>query len=123
VLPVNEAGQAVIVESDYALDDSLWLEPIPGHTPGHVALHLRSAGDHAVMWGDLLHSPLQCFRPDWWFMVDTDREQSVALRRRVLEACAELGHLVLPAHFPAPSVGRITAAGEGFRFGYEDFEG
>ena len=49
VLPVIEAGQAVIVESDYALDDSLWLEPLPGHTPGHVAVHLRSAGDHAVM--------------------------------------------------------------------------
>jgi glyoxylase-like metal-dependent hydrolase (beta-lactamase superfamily II) len=123
VLPVIEAGQAVLVDSDYALDDEIWLEPTPGHTPGHVAVNLKSAGSHALMWGDLLHSPLQCFRPDWWFEIDTDREQSVASRRRVLEACAEHNHLVLPAHFPAPSIGRITAEGNAFRFGYEQLEG
>jgi len=122
VLPVIEAGQAVLVDSDYALDDEIWLEPTPGHTPGHVAVNLKSAGSHALMWGDLLHSPLQCFRPDWWFEVDTDRAQAVASRRRVLEACSEHNHLVLTAHFPAPSVGRISAEGNAFRFGYERLE-
>ena len=123
VLPVIRAGQAVLVDSDYALDDQVWLEPTPGHTPGHVAVHLESGSAHAVMWGDLLHSPLQCLRPDWYFMIDTDPVQSVASRRRVLESCCEHDHLVLSAHFPAPSVGRITAEGEAFRFGYERLEG
>ncbi len=123
VLPVIEAGQAELVEADHALDDGLWLEPTPGHTPGHVAVHLASAGARGVMWGDLLHSPMQCLRPDWWFMIDTDREQGVASRRRVLEACAEHGHLVLPAHFPAPSVGRVTAEGDAFRYRYDAPEG
>ena len=122
VLPVIRAGQAVLVDSDYALDDQIWPEPTPGHTPGHVAVHLESGSAHAVMWGDLLHSPLQCLRPDWYFMIDTDPAQSVASRRRVLESCCEHDHLVLPAHFPAPSVGRITAEGDAFRFGYERLE-
>jgi glyoxylase-like metal-dependent hydrolase (beta-lactamase superfamily II) len=126
VLPVIAAGQAVLVDSDHALDDQVWLEPTPGHTPGHVAVHLEagpnSGSDHAVMWGDLLHSPLQCLRPDWYFMIDTDPAQSVASRRRVLENCCEHNHLVLPAHFPAPSVGRIAAEGDAFRFGYEWLE-
>ncbi len=120
VLPVIEAGQAVLVETDHAFDDHIRLEPTPGHTPGHVAVHLDSAGHHGVMWGDLLHSPLQCLRPDWYFVVDTDPVQSVASRRRVLEACAEHNHLVLPAHFPTPSVGRIRRDGEAFRFRYEE---
>ncbi len=34
VLPVIEAGQAVLVEIDFALDDEVRLEPTPGHTPG-----------------------------------------------------------------------------------------
>jgi glyoxylase-like metal-dependent hydrolase (beta-lactamase superfamily II) len=127
VLPVIEAGQAVLVDSDHALDDRIWLEPTPGHTPGHVAVHLetgpKSGGDHAVMWGDLLHSPLQCLRPDWWFVIDTDRAQGIASRRRVLENCCANNHLVLTAHFPAPSVGRITERGAGFEFGYERLEG
>lgn len=123
VLPVIRAGQAVLVEDDHALDDAVWLEPTPGHTPGHVAVHLASGGVRGVMWGDLLHSPMQCLRPDWWFMIDTDAEQGIASRRRVLGACAEHGHLVLPAHFPAPSVGRVTAEGGAFRFRYELPEG
>ncbi len=123
VLPVIEAGQAVIVESDHALDDRLWLEPIPGHTPGHVAVHLVTGANHAVMWGDLLHSPLQCLRPDWWFMIDTDPEQGIASRKRVLEACAEHNHLVLSAHFPAPSVGRVERDGAAYRWSYERLEG
>ena len=122
VLPVVEAGQALIVESDHALDDEIWLEPIPGHTPGHVAVNLRSQGDHALMWGDLLHSPLQCARPDWWFAIDTDREQSVASRKRVLETCCEHNRLVMTAHFPSPSVGRIDRAGNAFRFRYDSRE-
>ncbi|MFQ5567078.1 MAG: MBL fold metallo-hydrolase, partial [Paracoccaceae bacterium] len=122
VLPVIRAGQAVLVDTDFALDDQVWLEPTPGHTPGHVAVHLEAGGAHAVMWGDLLHSPLQCLRPDWYFMIDTDRAQSVASRRRVLEDCCEHNHLVLSAHFPAPSVGRIATEGDAFRFGYERLE-
>ena len=62
-------------------------------------------------------------RPDWHFIIDTDPAQSVASRRRVLESCCEHNHLVLPAHFPAPSVGRISAQGDAFRFGYERLEG
>lgn len=123
VLPVIESGQAVLVDGDYALDDQVWLEPTPGHTPGHVAVHLDSGGDRAVMWGDLLHSPLQCARPDWYFMIDTDPAQSVVSRRRVLESCCEHNHLVLPAHFPAPSAGRITREGDAFRFGYAQEKG
>lgn len=122
VLPVIAAGQAILVDSDHALDDGLWLEPTPGHTPGHVAVNLRSGAEHALMWGDMVHSPLQCLRPDWWFAVDTDPAQSVATRRRVLETCAGKNRLVLPAHFPAPSVGRIERAGDAFRFRYEDRE-
>ena len=32
VLPIVEAGRAVFVEMDHALDDEVWLEPTPGHT-------------------------------------------------------------------------------------------
>jgi glyoxylase-like metal-dependent hydrolase (beta-lactamase superfamily II) len=123
VLPVIRSGQAKLVEDDHALDDEIWLEPTPGHTPGHVAVHLASGGARGVMWGDLLHSPMQCLRPDWWFMIDSDRAQGIASRRRVLEACVEHGHMILPAHFPAPSVGRVDAEGNAFRFRYDVPEG
>jgi glyoxylase-like metal-dependent hydrolase (beta-lactamase superfamily II) len=85
-------------------------------------VNLRSGADHALMWGDMVHSPLQCLRPDWYFQVDTGPVQSVATRRRVLETCCEHNRLVLTAHFPAPSVGRIGREGHAFRFCYDDRE-
>ena len=54
VLPVMEAGQAVLVDNDYALDDEIWLTPSPGHTAGHVSVNIASRGRNAVMTGVIL---------------------------------------------------------------------
>lgn len=117
VLPVIEAGQATLVETDHQIEDGIWLEPTPGHTPGHVAVHLESRGERAVMWGDLVHSPAQCHHPRWSYRRDFAPSLSVASRQRVLSTAAEHRHLILSSHFPAPSVGHVLVDGDGaFRF-------
>ena len=65
VLPVGEAGQAVLVENDHQIEDGIWLEGAPGHTPGNVMVRLRSGGDDAVLTGDTIQHPVQLARPDW----------------------------------------------------------
>ena len=42
ILPVVKTGQALLVGDDYALDDGLWFESYPGHTPGNVVIHARA---------------------------------------------------------------------------------
>ena len=116
VLPVIASGQAELVEMDHQIENGIWLEPTPGHTPGHVAIHLQSRGEHAVMWGDLLHSPAQCAYPHWSYVRDADGAQTTQSRKRVLETCVEHNHLVLSSHFPSPSVGHIKAEGGAFWF-------
>ena len=118
VLPVMEAGKAKLVKSDFALDDQIWLEPTPGHTAGHVAVHLSSNDERAVMCGDLIHSPLQCARPDWCAFVDLDKDLARQTRRNFMAGNAESGRLVLTAHFPSPSMGHFVAEGDAFRFNY-----
>ncbi len=118
VLPVVATGQADLVEMDHALDDEIWLEPIPGHTPGHVAVRLASQGARAIMCGDIMHSPVQCAHPEWVFVSDHDPALARQTRRRFLEAQCDSGDLVLTAHFPSPSVGHIVPEGEAFRFRY-----
>ena len=73
VLPIVEAGLATFVANDYALNDEVWLEPTPGHTPDHVSVHLASNGAHAVITGDMIHSPVQCAEPTWIPRPDFDR--------------------------------------------------
>jgi glyoxylase-like metal-dependent hydrolase (beta-lactamase superfamily II) len=116
VLPVIAAGQALLVDTDHALDDEIWLEPTPGHTPGHYAVGLASNGAEAVMCGDLIHSPIQCLYPHWRYRIDTDPVQGNATRRAFLEANCERDRLVMTAHFPSPSMGHVVADGDAFRF-------
>ena len=116
VLPVIEAGQVQAVAGNFTLDDQVWLEPTPGHTPGHVAVHLQSGEHRAVLCGDLIHSPLQCHFPRWRYWVDSDPQQAIATRLRFLQEQSETQRLVLTAHFPGSSMGHVESHGEAFRF-------
>ena len=118
VLPVMEAKQAVLVESDHQIDDGVWFEPAPGHTAGNVVVNLKSNGASAVLTGDVMHHPIQLVRPDWSSRACEDRVQSTKTRRALLERYADTDTLFAPAHFASPSVGRVVRLGD--RFGYRD---
>ena len=53
------------MDGNYVIDDWVRLVPSPGHTPGHVSIHIGGELPDAVMSGDLMHHPLQCAEPDW----------------------------------------------------------
>ena len=74
MLPVVRTGQSQLVDDDFALEDGLWFEAAPGHTPGNVVIHARSGDDRAVFLGDVLHHPLQLAKPEWSTLACTDRE-------------------------------------------------
>lgn len=112
VLPVLEAGQAELVDTPYAIDDTLTVEAAPGHTPGHVLLKLHTPGGGAVFCGDVMHHPLQVVAPHWNSQFCQRPDEARATRRRVLEHCAEHGALLLPTHFGAPHVARVHGVGE-----------
>jgi glyoxylase-like metal-dependent hydrolase (beta-lactamase superfamily II) len=120
VLPIIETGQVVAVDTDYALDDQVWLEPTPGHTPGHVAVHLASKGQRAVLCGDLIHSPLQCLYPHWKYWIDFDQKEAIQTRQSFLEKRCEDQSLVLTAHFPTPSTGYVEAREDAFWFRFSN---
>ena len=56
--PIVEAGQALLVDDDYTLDDTIWLTPTPGHSPCHCCVNIKSGGQRAVVTGDLMHHAL-----------------------------------------------------------------
>ncbi len=114
VLPVIDSGQALMVEDGHQLDDLFTVELAPGHTPGHVAFKLASAGSQAHFTGDAIHSPIQIYYPDWSSSACLDPVQSAVTRRRLLEGAAETGAVLLPAHFNAPHGGTIHEADGAF---------
>ncbi len=89
LLPVMESGQAELVASDYAFDDSVWIEPWPGHTPGHVCVMVRSRQASVVLSGDIMHTALQCAELQLNSCFCVEAETARATRRRLLESFAD----------------------------------
>jgi glyoxylase-like metal-dependent hydrolase (beta-lactamase superfamily II) len=116
VLPVIEAGQATLVENDFALDDMFTLLPTPGHTPGHVCIDLNAPGGHAVLSGDTLHHPIQVAYPEWNSRFCVDPDLARISRRDFVDRHADTDAWILAAHFASPSFGRIVANGERCKF-------
>jgi len=114
VLPVIEAGQAVLVDGDHAIDDCLTIVPAPGHTPGHVALWLENAAGRAMFCGDAIHHALQMHAPHWNSGFCELPDVARTTRRRILEQCVEQRAPLFPGHFGAPHVARVVAAGGAF---------
>jgi len=58
-------------------------------------------------------------KPEWSTLACSDRELSRQTRRRLIEEHAERGTRLLPAHFPAPTVGRILRDGGAYWYAFE----
>ncbi|MDP6345991.1 MAG: MBL fold metallo-hydrolase [Alphaproteobacteria bacterium] len=114
VLPIVEHEQAEMTEGAHAIDPGMLIEPAPGHTPGHITLKLESGGDAAIFTGDILHHPLQVYRPDWNSRFCALPDEARRTRRAVLEHCVERGALLMPAHFGAPHCCHVHREGESF---------
>lgn len=114
VAPVHRAGQSVLWDGSYRIDEHLTLESAPGHTPGSSVLRLASGTDRAVFVGDLLHSPVQILDPSCNSGFCLDTEQAVASRRRILERAAAERELVVPAHFAGAGLVEVRREGPGF---------
>ncbi len=117
--PVVEAGQALLVDSAFELDDTFSLTPTPGHTPRHVCVNIRSKGQRAVVTGDMMHHALQCREPEWSTIFCADRAEAAQSRRAFLSRVCDTPTVILPIHFPAPTAGLIKPHGRnGFDYKY-----
>ena len=119
VLPVVEAGKAVMIDSDHQPDPMLTIRDYPGHTPGSIAINLKDDGKLACFSGDIMHHPIQVYHPDWSSQFCSDQEMSARSRRKLLEDCVESNALLCPAHFPGENAGYIKSAGDSFRIEWD----
>ncbi|QFG23061.1 MBL fold metallo-hydrolase [Actinomadura sp. WMMB 499] len=79
----------------------------PGHTPGHAAYVLESAGDRLLALGDSFHSPVQFEHPEWRVAVDADHERAAGLRRRLRDELDGGRTIAFGIHFADVQFGRV----------------
>src|SRR5262249_4594128 len=80
-----------------------------GHTPGQLAVEVRSEGEGLLHIVDAAHVPeLHLTHPDWYMGADILPDWSVTTRRFLFDHAAEDNLLVATYHFPFPGLGRVT---------------
>ena len=115
VRPIFEAGLVDLVEVEHLVHDTIRFEPTPGHTPGHVSVHITSRGEEAAITGDLIHHPCQFARPDWGSSADTDPAQADRTRKAFMTRYADTPTLIIGTHFAGPTAGRLVRDGDAYR--------
>ncbi len=88
-----------------------------GHSAGHLAFHIESAGQQLMMLNDTVAHYVASFaQPDWAFSMDDDPDAAAVARRRVLSRVSQDHIPVIGFHIPFPSIGYVEATGAGFSF-------
>lgn len=116
VRPVLLAGLVDTVSAGDTVLPGITVEPAYGHTPGQLAVRVRSKGESGIFTGDAMHQPMQVLHPDWACPYCEDKPEAERTRRRILAEAADSGTIVFPAHFGAPHAFRILRKGDGFTF-------
>jgi glyoxylase-like metal-dependent hydrolase (beta-lactamase superfamily II) len=114
IVRMMEAKGLRLIDMDEEIIPGLTAVPIPGHTPGQIALLFESEGEKLIHLADLLHSPMQFAHPEWSPSFDMDTGISVPTRRRALQRAADENMLALFYHLTYPGLGRVKWAETGF---------
>lgn len=115
VRPVFDAGQVDLVGERHAVTDEVCFEPTPGHTPGHVSVHVTSKGEEAIITGDFVHHPVQFARPEWSSSFDYDASQGIETRRKFFDRYADTPVLIIGTHFAGVTAGKLVRDGDAYR--------
>lgn len=88
----------------------------PGHTPGHTAVLLESAGERLLCTGDSFYDRLQLRHPGWGTPWDHDQQRATESRRQLLARAADENLAVHAYHLPFPGLGSIRRHGDAFEW-------
>lgn len=116
VLPVVDAGLAMMVDSGFEFEAGIQLQAAPGHTAGNCLLNARSQGEHAVFAGDILHTPAQLIDLSLSSRFCHDPVLAAQTRSDLVHQLADTSTLLFTGHFPSPTAGRIISKSDHFRF-------
>ena len=89
-----------------------------GHSAGHSALRITSAGETLLHIGDAVHHLLHIAYPELLCSWDKARapDEMVSTRRQLLQQAADENALVFGSHLPFPALGWVTAKKNGWQW-------
>ncbi len=106
----------LVTPGDKLMSD-LELIDTAGHTPGHMSVIVTSAGQSAVVAGDVMHNHVVMLaNPNWTFNLDIDKKNAVKSRVALFERIASERLRTFAYHLPWPGLGNIRKHGNGYQW-------
>lgn len=113
---VNEyRSQLRLFDEEHEVAPGVVVQRTGGHTPGHSVVRLSSGGDRLMFAGDAMFA-VGFDHPDWHNGFEHDPEEAARVRVRLLRELVATGGQLVATHLPFPSIGRVAAAGDTFRW-------
>ncbi len=107
VTPLAELGVLDLIDGETDILPSIRAFPTPGHTTGHMSLHVVSGGQQALILGDVFHHPAQVQVNEICIAFDMDPQAAIETRRRIVEWAAAEGMPLAGCHLLPHGLGRI----------------
>src|SRR5690606_18917709 len=115
--PYQAAGKLKSFAPGDLLSEGVASLALPGHTPGHEGYMLTSQGKQLLVWGDVIHShAVQFLNPQVSIDFDSDQEQAITTRKKILERAAQEKFWIAGAHLPFPGIGHVSKQETGYRW-------
>ena len=111
--PLETAGVIEPLSGEHAITSEITAILTPGHTPGSMSLSIDSAGEKALVMGDVFHGPPQVSEPDWVFSFDADPDVAIQSRKQMLDRAESENAIMAICH--STGFGRILIQ-EGRRY-------
>ena len=83
--PLESLGLIDLITGEHSLTSEITAIPTPGHTPGHMSLAIVSAGERALVLGDVFDHPAQVTEPAWVSGFDMDPALGVETKTRMFD--------------------------------------
>jgi len=108
-LNLNALGDRLeILEGDVEIVPGIHAISTPGHTPGHIALSIRSNGEQLLHISDAVLHPLHLEHPDWVPVFDVSPLHAAQSKQMIFDKAADENALVFAHHFPPfPNLGHV----------------
>ena len=102
------ADRVELLEEDREIVLGICALHAPGHTPGHMALAIRSEGEELLYISDAALHPLHLEHPAWNTVFELDPGRALHSRRALFDRAAADDAIVLAFHFhPSPGLGHV----------------
>jgi glyoxylase-like metal-dependent hydrolase (beta-lactamase superfamily II) len=106
------ASQMDTIDDEAEIAPGVSAVPLPGHTPGQIAVKVASQGEQLLYISDAVLHPIHLAHPEWLSMLDLYAEQTIASRHKLFEMVANKKTLLMGYHFDFPAMGRIVKKGD-----------